>query len=96
MVPTLKVTGPFSTLKFVERNPVNAYVDPESRIGSMRVTLKGDVPADIAVYISENHTTVTPENATWTFKEQKVFCLLPREQKILNVKKQTDKDGRIF
>lgn len=91
-----KIPGPFTTLVFVENNPVSAHVDPEARVGSMRVVLRGDVPADISVYISENFPNVTPENASWTFKEKKVFSLLPRDQRIINPKKQTDKDSRIL
>lgn len=54
------VQFPYTTLEFVETNPVQAYIDAENRMGSMRVALRGNVPADIKVYLSENFSAVTP------------------------------------
>lgn len=90
------VDNPFTTLEFVETNPMNAYIDADQRIGSVRIALRGKVPLDLVVYISENFANITPQNATWTFENRKVFCVFPRDQKILNPKKQTDKDQKKF
>ena len=48
------------------------------------------------MHISENHQQVTEANARWTFEKQSIFSLLPRDQKIENPRKQTDKDAKRF
>ena len=63
----------------------------------MRVALRGaDVPGDLAVHISENHQNVTEANATWSFRSPRAFTLFPRDQRILDPRKATDKDARRF
>ena len=79
---------PFTTLEFVETNPIYTYVDADYRLGQMRVVIRGQIPENgLNVYLSENFSAVTPENATWTFENKKVFCVTPRDQNILNPKK---------
>ena len=65
-------------------------------MGTMRVCLKGEPPKDLLVVASENFSEVTEENATWTFRNSTIFHLSPRDQKIQNPRKQTDKDARKF
>ena len=89
-------SAPFTTIQFVDTNPVSAWVDADARVGSIRVQMKGNVPSDLKVYVSENFSAVNDKNATWTFDKQTVFSILPREQRILNPKKQTDKDAKKF
>ena len=48
------------------------------------------------MHISENHQQVTEANARWTFEKQSIFSILPRDQKIENPRKQTDKDAKRF
>ena len=46
---------PWTTISFVEKDPVPAYVDAETRMGAVRFALRGNVPKDLAVHISENY-----------------------------------------
>ena len=63
----------------------------------MRVVIRGKIHKHFKVYLSENYQAVTPENATWTFENKKVFCVSPRDQRIVNPTKQAaDKDARKF
>ena len=88
---------PWSTIKVVEHTAVRAYVDADQRLGPMKVALRGaDVPPDLAVHISENHQSVTEANATWSFRSPRAFTLFPRDQRILDPRKATDKDARRF
>ena len=88
---------PWSTIKIVEHGAVRAYVDADQRLGPMKVALRGaEVPPDLAVHISENHQGVTEANATWSFRSPRAFTLFPRDQRILDPRKATDKDARRF
>ena len=88
---------PWSTIKIVEHGAVRAFVDADQRLGPMKVALRGaGVPGDLAVHISENHQSVTEANATWSFRSARAFTLFPRDQRILDPRKATDKDARRF
>ena len=94
---TFGADQPWSTIKIVEHGAVRAYVDADQRLGPMKVALRGaDVPPDLAVHISENHQSVTEANATWSFRSPRAFTLFPRDQRILDPRKATDKDARRF
>ena len=65
-------------------------------MGSIRIRMLGEVPSDLVLYISENYQDVKESNATWTFRKPTSCTIFPKDQSILNPKKQTDKDKRKF
>ena len=87
---------PWSNIQFCENNPIPAYLDADGKPGTVKFQLRGKVPPDLTVHISENYQHVTEANARWTFEKQSIFSLLPRDQKIENPRKQTDKDAKRF
>ena len=82
------VPDSWTPIHIFESNPVRAYVDADERIGSVKFILRGNVPKDLIIYISEDHKRVTEKNATWTFTDQRrVFSIFPADQANLNSKK---------
>lgn len=51
--------SPWTTITLIHGFPTHAYLNAENHIGSARFRLIGKVPADLAMFISENHTNVT-------------------------------------
>ena len=74
---------PWTKIQIVDALPVLAYINVENRIGPICFKLQGKVPKDLAIYISENYTTVTEENARWTFKRKTSFTIFPSEQRLV-------------
>ena len=69
--------------------PILAYIDAEKRDGPIRISLHGDIPSDLIVYISEHYQEVTELNATWTFEQPLLECftIYPKDMRFLNPKK---------
>ena len=65
-------------------------------MGSVRIRLFGQVPSDLVLYISENFSTVSEANATWSFNRPTGVTIFPKDQNIINPKKATDKDNKKF
>ena len=88
---------PWSTITLIDGFPTKVYVDAQNRIGSVRFKILGKVPADLSMFISENHTAVTEANATWTCKNpSKSYTINPKDQCIQNAKKASDQDKKKF
>ena len=82
------VPDSWTALHIFEGHPVRAYIDADERIGSVKFVLRGNVPKDLIIYISEDQKHVTEKNATWTFANQRrVFSIFPSDQANLNSKK---------
>lgn len=91
LLATKTKNSPWTTITLIHGFPTYADLDAEDHIGSARFKLIGKVPADLAIYISENHTNVTEQNATWTCKNPfSSYTIYPRDQCIHNAKKASD------
>ena len=71
--------GPFTKIQFFDASPISAYVDAEHRMGTIRLNIRGKPPSDLKIFVSENYSHVTEENATWSFLNPTVFTMIPRE-----------------
>ena len=87
---------PWTRLQVIDGTPVPAHIETQAQMGSVRIRMLGEVPSDLVLYISENYQDVKESNATWTFEKPTTCTILPKDQRISNPKKQTDKDTRKF
>lgn len=66
----------------LEQKPVLAHIkNDENKEGCIKMQIFGEMPSDLVVYISERSFSkyATVENATWTFRKQKIFTIYPKE-----------------
>lgn len=86
-----EISPPWETIQIISGFPAYAHIiNSERLVGPISFKLHGDVPVDLRILISENHTAVTEQNATWTFRHRAQFSIYPSDQRSLNRLKPVD------
>ena len=74
------MTKPWEIIQLVDGLPVTANIRNDARrIGPINFKLHGVVPLDLSIMISENHSIVTEQNASWIFRHRKQFSIYPTD-----------------
>ena len=84
---------PRTRLEILDQNPLNCVLYAEGRRGPAKCILRGKIPDDLQLLVSETHQEPTQENATWTFNRPRVALFRPREQKSAPAAKVTASSG---
>ena len=78
----MNMNVPWTKINVIEAKPVLAHiVNDENLPGSIHLSIKGELPSDLVVYISERSYSkyFTVENATWTFKRPTQLTIYPKD-----------------
>jgi len=61
------IQKPFTRLEIIDQNPIQCLVQAEGRRGYCKIVIKGKIPNELKLFVSEIIQDPSEENCTWNF-----------------------------